>query len=172
MAKEESKANKINEDNIRKLDEQIKLNKKIPKEYRKSINKKVIYNVVLLAVMLIYLISVNISSLYIDTSVYLRTIKVISIILAIISIVYFELGYKKDNENVFLYGIEVFIIALITLFCCYAYELYFHNYNRILVLVASVISIYYLFKILYINRKMKKEYYEKLNDIKEITKKG
>ena len=172
MAKEESRTNRVKEENIRKLDEQIKLNKKIPKEYRKNINKKVIYNVVLLVVILVYLISVDLSSLYMDTSVYLRIIKVISIVLATISIVYFELGYKKDNENVFLYGIEVFVIALITLFCCYAYELYFHNYNKILIIIATIVAIYYLLKIIYINRKMKKEYFRSLNDIKEITKKG
>ena len=59
VAKEESRTNRVKEENIRKLDEQIKLNKKIPKEYRKNINKKVIYNVVLLVVILVYLISVD-----------------------------------------------------------------------------------------------------------------
>ena len=163
---------KQRKDNIRKLDEEIIKNRKIPIECRKKINKRILYNGVILLLILIYLGCLNVFSLYIETSIYLKLLKIFSIFLAVISIIYFEIGYKKDDENIFLYGIEFFIIALLTLFCCYAYELYFNNYNRLLLIIKILIAVYYLLKIIYVNKKMKKEYYESLNDIKDITKKG
>ena len=116
MLSKSKKEQKIREENIKKLDEQIRESKKIPKEYKKKIRKQTILNVVTVLCMVIYLVSINILSLYLETETYLKTIKILSVILAGISIVYFELSYRKDNEKLFLYGTEVLIISMITLF--------------------------------------------------------
>ena len=171
MLSKSKKEQKIREENIKKLDEQIRESKKIPKEYKKKIRKQTILNVVTVLCMVIYLVSINILSLYLETETYLKTIKILSVILAGISIVYFELSYRKDNEKLFLYGTEVLIITMITLFSTYAYFIYFDTYNKILGIVAGILVIYYLMKILIIKSRMKKQYYKEQNDIKEIIKK-
>ena len=171
MLSKSKKEQKIREENIKKLDEQIRKSKKIPKEYKKKIRKQTILNVVTVLCMVIYLVSINILSLYLETETYLKTIKILSVILAGISIVYFELSYRKDNEKLFLYGTEVLIISMITLFSTYAYFIYFDTYNKILGIVAGILVIYYLMKILIIKSRMKKQYYKEQNDIKEIIKK-
>lgn len=171
MLSKSKKEQKIREENIKKLDEQIRESKKIPKEYKKKIRKQTILNVVTVLCMVIYLVSINILSLYLETETYLKTIKILSVILAGISIVYFELSYRKDNEKLFLYGTEVLIISMITLFSTYAYFIYFDTYNKILGIVAGILVIYYLMKILIIKSRMKKQYYKEQNDIKEIIKK-
>ena len=171
MLSKSKKEQKIREENIKKLDEQIRKSKKIPKEYKKKIRKQTILNVVTVLCMVIYLVSINILSLYLETETYLKTIKILSVILAVISIVYFELSYRKDNEKLFLYGTEVLIISMITLFSTYAYFIYFDTYNKILGIVAGILVIYYLMKILIIKSRMKKQYYKEQNDIKEIIKK-
>lgn len=171
MLSKSKKEQKIREENIKKLDEQIRESKKIPKEYKKKMRKQTILNVVTVLCMVIYLVSINILSLYLETGTYLKTIKILSVILAGISIVYFELSYRKDNEKLFLYGTEVLIISMITLFSTYAYFIYFDTYNKILGIVAGILVIYYLIKILIIRSRMKKQYYKEQNDIKEIIKK-
>ncbi len=171
MLSKSKKEQKIREENIKKLDEQIRESKKIPKEYKKKMRKQTILNVVTVLCMVIYLVSINILSLYLETETYLKTIKILSVILAGISIVYFELSYRKDNEKLFLYGTEVLIISMITLFSTYAYFIYFDTYNKILGIVAGILVIYYLMKILIIKSRMKKQYYKEQNDIKEIIKK-
>lgn len=171
MLSKSKKEQKIREENIKKLDEQIRESKKIPKEYKKKMRKQTILNVVTVLCMVIYLVSINILSLYLETETYLKTIKILSVILAGISIVYFELSYRKDNEKLFLYGTEVLIISMITLFSTYAYFIYFDTYNKILGIVAGILVIYYLIKILIIRSRMKKQYYKEQNDIKEIIKK-
>ncbi len=177
MAQEKSKREilkeeKIKVENIRKLDERIKENKKIPKEYKKKINKKIIITLFVAIAMAVYLTCLNIMFLYIDTNIYLSILKVLSIVVAIISIVYFEVAYKKDNEGIFLYAVEVLFLGLITLFMNYAYYLFFDRYNLVVGIITIVIFIYYVIKMLIIKRNMKKQYYKSQNDIKEIVKKG
>ena len=169
--RELKKEQKIKEENIRKFDEQIKESKKIPKEYKKKINKQIILNIITLVVMVIYLICINVSSLYMETEIYLKYLKALSVVLAIISVVYFEFSYRKDNEKLFLYGVEVLFLAVITLFSNYAYYMFFDTYNRILTGITITFAVYYLIKVLVVKLRMKKKYYKEQNDIREIIKK-
>lgn len=169
--REIKKEKAIKEENIRKLDEQIKESKKIPKDYKKKMNKQLILNLITLIVMILYLSCINVLSLYLDTEIYLKYIKIVSVILAVISVVYFELGYRKDNEKLFLYGVEVLFLAIVTLFSNYAYYMYFDRYNIILAGITGGFALYYLIKILIVRRNLKKQYYKEQNDIKDIVKK-
>ena len=67
--RELKKEQKIKEENISKLEEQIRNNKKVSKDYKKKMNKKTILSIVTLVVMVIYLICINILSLYLDTDI-------------------------------------------------------------------------------------------------------
>ena len=169
--RELKKEQKIKEENIQKLDEQIKKSKKIPEEYKKKMNKCLMLNIITLLVMVLYLVSINILSLYLDTDIYLRYLKILSIVFAMIALIYFELSYKKDNEGLFLYGIEILVIGLVTLFANYAYYLFFDRYNRILIGITIIVVVYYIIKILITRKNMEKRYYKEQNDIKEIVKK-
>ena len=110
--------------------------------------------------------------MHIETSTYIWGIKVVCVVLAIISVIYFELSYRKDNGYLFLHGAEFFVIATITLFSVYAYSLFYITYNSILLYILIAVIIYYIIKTYGTLRNMKKEYYKSQNDIKEIVKKG
>lgn len=171
MAGKSKREEKIKEENIRKLDEQIRESKRIPKEYKKKINKQIILNIITLITMTIYLFCMNILSLYTDTEIYLKYLKVFSVILAVIAVIYFEFSYRKDNEKLFLYGVEVLFLAVITLFSNYAYYMFFDTYNRILSEITIIFAVYYIIKIFILRINMKKKYYKEQNDIKEIIQK-
>lgn len=162
---------KIKEENIKKLDEQIKANKIISKDYKKKMNKRTIFNFLTIFAIVLYLFCLNISSIYTDTNIFLLMLKCFSILLAIISIIYFELAYRKDNERLFLYGIEILVLGIATLFSNYIYYIYFNSFNKIITCFTLVFIIYYLVKIFIARRNMRKKYYNEQNDIKEIIKK-
>ena len=162
---------KIKEENIKKLDEQIKANKIISKDYKKKMNKRTIFNFLTIFAIVLYLFCLNISSIYTDTNIFLLMLKCFSILLAIISIIYFELAYRKDNERLFLYGIEILVLGIATLFSNYIYYIYFNSFNKIITCFTLVFIIYYLVKIFIARRNMRKKYYNEQNDIKEIVKK-
>ena len=170
--RELKKEEKIKEENIRKLDEEIRENKKIPRDYKKKINKQIILNIITLITMTIYLCCINLLSLYMDTEIYLKYLKIFSIILAVIAVTYFEFSYRKDNEKLFLYGVEVLFLAVTTLLSNYAYYMFFDTYNTILSEITIGFAIYYIVKILILRMKMKKKYYKEQSDIKDIIKKN
>lgn len=169
--KTDNELKKFHEENIQKLDEKIKQNKKIPKDYKKKMNNNTIFNLIVLLVITIYLVCLNFSSLYLETTMYIKSLKIFSIALAVISVVYFELSYRKDNEKLFLYGAEVLALAIVTLFSVYGYYIYFHSFNIILTFITVFFVLYYFIKTLVVRHRMKKLYYTEQNDISEIVKK-
>ncbi len=160
------------QENIKKFDEQYKQSRIIPEDYNKKIVNRILKNTVIAVIAIVYLILLNVASLHMETIPYIISIKVLSVVFAIISVLYFELCYKKDNGYLFMHGLEFLVLATITLFSAYAYYLFFITYNSILLYVLIAVIIYYIIKTICTLRFMKKEYYESQNDIKEIVKKG
>ena len=168
--REQKKAEKIKQENIQKFDEEYKKSRIIPKEYKKKIRNRILKNTIIAIIIIAYLTALNILSLYIETPTYILGIKILCVVLAVISVIYFELSYRKDNGYLFLHGAEFLVIATITLFSVYAYSLFFITYNSILLYILIAVVIYFIIKTIVTLKKMKKQYYKEQNDIKEIVK--
>lgn len=170
--KEQKRLEEITQENIQKFDEEYKKSRIIPKEYKKKILNRILKNSIIAIIVIGYLIALNLLSLYIETNTYILGIKVLCVLLAIVSVIYFELSYRKDNGYLFMHGVEFLVLATITLFSVYAYSIFFVTYNSILLYILIGVIIYYIIKTILTLRNMKQEYYKSLNDIKEIVKKG
>ena len=170
--REQKRLEQITQENIQKFDEQYKKSRIIPKDYKKKIWNRIFKNSIIAIIVIAYLIALNILSLHIETPTYILGIKITCIIFAIISVIYFELSYRKDNGYLFMHGTEFLVIATITLFSVYAYSIFYITYNSILLYILIAVVIYYNIKTILTLRNMKQEYYKSLNDIKEIVKKG
>ena len=170
--REQKRLEKIKQENIQKFDEEYKQSRIIPKDYKKMIRDRILKNTGIALIIIIYLILLNVLSMYIETDIYILGIKILCVLLAIVSVIYFELSYRKDNGYLFMYGVEFLILATITLFSVYAYSLFFITYNSILLYILLAIIIYYIIKTILTLRNMKQDYYKSQNDIKEIVKKG
>lgn len=170
--REQKKQEEIKQENIQKFDEEYKKSRIIPPNYKKKIRNRILKNSIIAIIVIAYLIALNVLSLYIETNTYILTVKIVCVILAIISVIYFELSYRKDNGYLFLHGAEFLVLATITLFSVYAYSLFFITYNSILLYILIAVIIYYIIKTILTLRNMKQEYYKSQNDIKEIVKKG
>ncbi len=177
MKKELSKSelkeqDKIIQENIKKFDEQYKQSRIIPEDYKKKILDRILKNTVIAVIVIVYLILLNVLSVYLETPVYIAGINVLCMVFAIVSVIYFELCYRRDNGYLFMHGVEFLVLATITLFSAYAYYIFSITYNNILLYILIAVIIYYIIKTICTLRFMKKEYYKSQNDIKEIVKKG
>jgi len=170
--REQKKQEKLTQENIEKFHEEYKQSRIIPKDYKKKIRNRIIKNTMIALIVIIYLILLNILSMHIETALYILGIKGLCVVLAIVSVIYFELSYRKDNGYLFMHGAEFLFIATVTLFSVYAYVVFFVTYNTILVYILIGVIVYYIVKTILTLRNMKQEYYESQNDIKEIVKKG
>ena len=167
MKREERKR----KDNIEKLTKEVEAKKKIPKEVKEKINSKVFENMIIAAIIMVYLVSLNFGMTNIPTDTYRTDLKVFSILLLIITIMIFEWGYKKDNESIWLHGVEVMVLGVITLYLIYLYSMYYSTYGTLILSIGIVYLIYYAIKIVIIQKRIEKEYIKSLNDIGEIIKK-
>lgn len=166
------KKEKEKQKNIQKMEEVIKDKKKIVNEYSKKINKTIFKNIIIAIIFVIYFYFIYLGAQNIESAVYLTDLKVFSIGLLIVSIIIFEYSYKKDNGGLCINGIEVLILAIITLFLIYIYSLCVsRTYTIVIISMLIACVIYFLIKSLVIYIKMKKTYYKSKDDIKEIVKK-
>ena len=154
--------------------EQIKEEKKIPKVKKGQTRKQIFNNILLAIFIMIYFALLTFGS--INTIKNIRTIdfNIFSIILLAISIILFEKAYKKESIKIALYGIEILVVALITL--CFSYIIFELNpkYKIYFYLLDAYVASYYLIKslcIYFINkRKYKKEQLVSIKDIIEPVK--
>lgn len=158
-------------DNFQEIQQQIEKNKKIPKEYAEKINLNIFTNIIIAIFIVLYWYFINLGSLNIETNIYIIDLKVFSVIFGITSVILFEISYKKDSGKMCIYGIEMLIVGLITLFLINGYYLFYANYNFIIAIISFIFAVYYLIKSFIIYKKMKKQYFKEKNDIKDIVKK-
>ncbi len=156
--------------NIEQLEKVMEEKKKIPKSIKEKISSKIFENIVIAAIIIVYLVALNIGMNNIQTDMYLMDLKVFSIMFLITAILLFEYGYKKDNGELWLHGIEIMVIAIFTLYLIYLYSIYYLSYGRLLLSVGVIYIMYYTAKILITNKKIKKQYKKSLKDITEIVK--
>lgn len=170
--KSEKRKEKEKQENIQKMEEIIKDKHKISNEDTKKIKRKVFENLLIAIIFVIYLYLIYLGSQNIETSIYLTDLKVFSISLLVVAIIIFEYSYKNDNGNMCIHGIEVLILAIITLFLIYIYSLFINRaFSLIITLIIILYVIYFTIKSIIILFKMKKQYFKSKNDIKEIIKK-
>ena len=157
--------------NIEKLGQELEEKKKYPKEIKEKINAKIFENMIIAAIITIYLASLNIGMNNIPTDTFIMDLKVFSVMLLIITIFILEYGYKKDNEGIWLHGVEVMIIAIFTLYLVNLYSIYYATFGTLILVVTLLYFAYYLIKIAIIRRRIHKDYNKSLIDIRNIVKK-
>lgn len=171
--KNSKKKEKEKQENIQKMGEVIKNKNKITVEASKKIKSKIFENLIIAIVFALYLYFLYLGSQNIESSIYLTDLKVFAFGILIVAIIIFEISYKKDNDSLCIHGIEILILAIITLFLIYTYSMVVNRAFSLIICSISVIYIiYFTIKSLIIWYKMKKQYFKAKDDIKEIIKKN
>lgn len=162
-------------DNLKVMEEELsqdmKKQKKLPKEELKKLNKRILSNMALAIAIIFYLLLLNIGALNIETATYMMDLKVFSMLFIAITIIIFEVSYKKDSGILCIYGIEILVLAVLTLVLPTLYSVQKEHYGMILTGALTIFTIYYIIKAFMIYRKGKKEQLKKVSDINEIIKK-
>ncbi len=157
--------------NIEKLEKEVIDKKQLPKEEEEKINKKLFENIFIADILMVFFYLLSLGSLNIETPVFLKDLKVFSMGLIVLTIILFEISYKKENANLCIHGIECLVLAIVTLFSSYIYMIQMKEFHIYSAIVAYAFAIYYVGKSIIIYKKMKKQYIASLSDINEIIKK-
>ena len=137
---------------------------------KKPIVKDVITNITYLLLVALYFICFNTQLLSIDSTLLIRYIDISSMVFLGISIIMFEVGYRKDKSKIFVNGVEFFVLAIFTLLIKHMPKVLGNtvkDYNQ--VGIYTFIA-YYILKSAIMYTKMRHDQLKELSDIKDIVK--
>lgn len=106
MKKENTNA----KENIENLGKVIEEKKKIPQKIKEKINSKRFENIIFAVIILIYFGALNLGMANIPTENYLNDLRVFAISLLVVTIILFELAYKRDIGDFWIHGVEIMIV--------------------------------------------------------------
>ena len=108
-------------DKVEKATEAIAEKRKLPEEIKARLNDYTFMNLIISIALMIYMIVINIIYLNEDAQFFSTSIKVFSIWLAIIDVLIFEIGYRKDELKIWIHGFELLICSSLVLSLQYVY---------------------------------------------------
>ena len=149
---------------LEKINEERKLNEEI----KTKIQKKALKNFWFATGILLFLAILKLISINLEKQIAILIYKIASIATLLITLIMFEIAYKKDNDSLAITSIEMFFLSIVTLLTPYI----FINRPSIITLIIGVyFTIYYSIKNFIIYRKEKNGYLKEKNDITQIVKK-
>lgn len=157
---------------IEVLEEDLSKNKKLTPELKKKIRKTFGKNILIIGLILMYMGLLTLSFYKMELNTLSTDLKVLSVGFLAFAIIKFEQGYKKDNEGIFLTGIEALILALITLFMTVLISTSENFFKNVILGISIFATVYYLLKLLVIRAKIKKQHKKQVSDVRDIVKKG
>lgn len=137
---------------------------------KKPIIKDVITSITYLLLVIMYFVCFNTQVYELDsakTSIY---INISSMTFLVISIIMFEVGFRKEKTKIFVNGVEFFILAISTLLISHmprVLEKTVQNYTE---MVIYAFVTYYITKIGILYTKSRYDKLKSMSDIKDIVK--
>ena len=121
------------------MQQEIEEKRKLTKEVKAKIDSGVFFNFWLAVSIMIYMFFVNLIYIKWNMSDFQIFMKIYSLILTIIMIVFFEISYRKDNLKYALTGIELLILNILVTYIPYVY----YNKNEIVRKLIMLLPVYY-----------------------------
>ncbi len=153
----------------KQIAEQIETAKKMPRDEKKKIYKKVFSNILLGIIVTLYFIGIGVGFLNIEGPTFITDLKVFSLAILAISIILFEYAYGKDDDNTALYGIEMLFVAIMSLVLLYTCILHQDKFVAVANIVACIGVLYYLVKSISIYIREKLKWKKTISDVKKIV---
>lgn len=154
------------------LEEDLSKNKKLTPELKKKIRKIFGKNIFIIGLILIYMALLTLAFYKMELNTLSTDLKVLSTGFLAFAIIKFEQGYKNDNEGIFLTGIELLVLAIITLFMTVLISTDEHFFQSIIMGISIFVAVYYIVKSFVIRGKIKKQHKKQVSDVRDIVKKG
>lgn len=143
--------------------------KKASKEIREKIYTKLFKNLCIAILICLYFIFINLGFKRLDSTVFENDLHIFAAILIVSTIMVFEKAYKNNDNEITVYGIELLMVSIVTLFMPYIYFRRGNTLKTVYALFEAYITVYYLLKCFIIYKvEMKKNLLE-MSDIKDIV---
>lgn len=149
-----------------KIIEEFESKQRMPVEMKKAAMRMILKNLMMVVIILVLLSVICFMDEKLIKETLSTGLKALATVLIVISIIFFEIAYRKEKPGIGLWAIEFMILGLIVMFVPYLSQ-YIQSF---IIGIAVVFGIYYLIKLFGIVIHKKKEFSDKKSDIKELVK--
>lgn len=157
-------------DKAEKATEIISEKRKLPEEIKDRLNNYTFINLLISIALMIYMLVINILYLNEDMKIVSTSIKIFAMLLITIDIAIFEIGYRKDNIQIWIHGFELLVCSILILSLQYIYLYVDIVIKNLFMLLPVFCSIYYVAKIIVEHIIETKRYQNNLSDVKDLIK--
>lgn len=144
--------------------------KEVFKNINKSVTGDVLVNLAYSSIIMIYFMFFNIQYEVVSNEILIKYINLSSFIFLAIAILIIEISYKKEDDNLFIYGLEFLVLSIFTLLIKHIPKLFNCNTQTYILIGSYLFAIYYMLKSTILYTRERQEELNKYNDIKEIVK--
>lgn len=131
--------------------------------------KKLFINFAILVVFVLYFYLLNNLFFNLGRERFIEIYKYISISIIFLTIIIFEIAYKKESGIITLYGLEVFLLSVNTIISITMISKLNITFEYYINISCLCYLIYYIFKFIINYTINKREYLKSLSDIKDIV---
>ncbi len=160
-----------NDDKLNYIENEIERRKRLPKTLRKSINDIIFQNLITAAILTGYFCIVDIMFFVLSSTQFENFLKYFSLIMVAVTIVTFEIAYKRNSKKFLSFGVEFLLSGILSLYIPFIY-LHTNVATRFVVMIVPAILVgYYLVKSFLIFKRKQIQYRsENLSDVKEMMR--
>lgn len=133
-------------------------------------NTKIFKNIVGAILIILYFVGTYIAYDYLQPEIFERILQTLTMVLLAVSIIIFEIAYKKDSGILAISGIEALVIACHALAIPYVTTVFKWDLRWYVTISGYAFAIYYVFKSIVVYTSGRKEYLDSFSDIAEIVK--
>ena len=144
--------------------------KDIYKNINNIVTGDILANLAYSSMIMLYFMFFNIQYEAVSELILTKYINISSIAFLLISIIIIEISYKKEDDNILIYGLEFMILAIFTLLIKHIPKLFNCSTQTYILIGSYLFAIYYMLKSTILYTREKQEDLRKLSDIKEIEK--
>ena len=158
------------EEDTKKIVEEITEKRKMTQIVKEKLNTRIFKNCLLGIGIIIAISILNFIYIYASDTIVSIALKVFPMIFIILTIITFEISYRKDNGIVAITAIELLVFSIIVLYMPNIYENLDKKFCLRLACVPLICAFYYIIKSVIIYFATEKHYQNNLSDVKEIMK--
>lgn len=149
---------------------EIEEKRKLPKKIKDNISTNIFQDLIVAIIIMLYFCVINFSYYHFENNVFEENMKYFAFAIIILTVITFEISYRKSSIKLLIIGLELFSCGVLSLYIPYVF-LHSNSAFRISIMILPVfLIIYYALKSFIIFKGKQLEYRNNLSDIKEIVK--
>ncbi len=153
-----------------KMVEEITKKRKMTQEVKEKLNQKIWLNLCLAIGIMLYFCIMDAIYLYVPSDISAIALKILAMVAILLTVIVFEVAYRKENGALGIAGIELLVFCVIGLYMPHIYAHSDQVIGRVFLLTPLFCALYYASKAVVIYIKTEKSYQNHLSDVKEIVK--